>query len=132
VGVIRESRQHRLLNRPGNHHARVLANLEQPADQGWVSGHERGTITGHTALLAQRVDRKQALVTAATHPRVEDARDGTRNWQSRGAPASTITPVQLGIALIARDDHAMLPGPSDDFREVVGAKDLPGWGCWGC
>src|SRR5665647_2519077 len=124
--VIRESRKHRLLDRPGNHHARVLANLEQPAHQGRVARHERGAVAGHAALLAQRVDREQSVVTAATHPWVEDARDGSRNGQPRRAPASTITPVQLGITLIAGDDHAVLPGPPDDRGEVFMAKDLPG------
>ena len=68
---------------------------------------KRRAVAGEVGLLGQRVDGEQALVRAAADVGVQDAR-------GRRADLA-LAPVELGVALVARDDDPVLAGPGDDL-----------------
>ena len=103
------------LDGPRHHHPGVLADLEQPPDQGRVPGHERRTVAGEVGLLGGRVDAEQSLVGAVADPRVQHRGSGGRFARALG----TGPPVELGVALVGGDDHAVLARPPHHLGEVL-------------
>lgn len=113
VRVVAERGDGRRLDRCGRHHAAVLADQQQLAQDGRVARDEGGPVPGEVGALGERVDGDDALVRTAADVRVEH-RDGF------GLPA------QFQVALVAEDQHVVLARPGDDPGQLVLGQDPAG------
>src|SRR5699024_3766857 len=99
--VITQSHGHRVLDRPRNDHARVLARVDEVRDDPRVAGDEGGTVAGEVGLLGQGVYREQARQVAARDRGVQDGRYGT------ATPGFVpVSPSQFRIAFVGSDHGA--------------------------
>ncbi len=113
VRVVRERRDRRGLDGRGHDHAAVLADLQQLADHHRVARHERGPVAGQVGPLGERVDGEQALVIVTADVRVQHRR-------GVGLPA------QLQVALVADQQHPVLPRPLHRPAELRDGQHPPG------